>query len=135
MGAQKESRLSPRLMSSCPVPSQEVKILVFETNLMWSSKVLQSLKALGHEAILTKDLPSPELKADAAIVNLGQPSPDPSELVRTLKELGIPVIAHAGHKETALHQQGKDLAVAVMATNSELTFKMENLLQRIAPGS
>ena len=106
-----------------------MKILVFESNLMWSSRLMQTLRKLGHEPILTQK-PGP---ADAAIVNLGEG--DPKELVAQLHASGVKVIAHAGHKEKLLHQLGRDAGADVLATNSELTYKLPQLLEGVAPST
>ena len=101
-------------------------VLIFENNLMWSARLVKSLQALGHTAQVLPASPENLPEAQAAIVNLG--SPEAANLVPTLKAQGIYVIAHAGHKEKELRQLGKDLAVDRLASNSELTFKLAQLL-------
>lgn len=103
-------------------------VLVFEDNLMWSARLRQSLRALGHEATMLASLPEELPDADAAIVNLGSAKIDPTQLVERLKAAGIYVIAHAGHKEKELRQLGKDLGCDRLASNSELTFRLGDLL-------
>jgi hypothetical protein len=105
-----------------------MRVLVYEDNLMWSSRLVKSLKALGHEALLRTKLPAEIEEADAAIVNLGSASIPAAELIPMLKERGIHVIGHAGHKETELIQFGKDAGCDTLATNSQITFKLEELL-------
>lgn len=97
---------------------------------MWSARLAQSLKALGHEATVLARTPEQLPQAEAAIVNLG--SSDAASLVPLLKGAGIYVIAHAGHKEKQLHELGRDLGCDRLASNSELTFKLEGLLPRIS---
>lgn len=92
---------------------------------------MQSLRGLGHEGVLLTRAPAEGSGADAAIVNLGQTEPNPTELISVLQGLGIPVIAHSGHKETALRDVGKRAGVEVLATNSELTHKLGEILERI----
>lgn len=105
-----------------------MRILVLETNLMWTSRLRQSLVGLGHEPVVAAK--APEAVFDAAIVNLGE------EALRVqvpdLVERGIWVIAHAGHKEKELHGIGKGLGCSRLATNSELTFKLEQLLNEVS---
>lgn len=108
-----------------------MRIFVFEDNLMWSSRLLQSLKALGHEPILRTSLPESAEGALAAIVNLGSQKIPASELIRRLKALGVHVIGHAGHKEKELMEFGKDAGCDTLASNSELTFKIEGLLAKV----
>jgi hypothetical protein len=105
-----------------------MKVLVFETNLMWSSRLVKSLRGLGHEAEVRTELPEPDVHADAAIVNLGDAHPDPKELVHRLKKADVFVIGHAGHKEKDLHALGREAGCDRLASNSELTFKLETLL-------
>jgi hypothetical protein len=105
-----------------------MKFWVFESNLMWSSRLLQSLRGLGHEASVRSLVPEDEL-ADGAIINLGDPKAQ--FLVPDLKQLGVFVIAHAGHKEKELLELGKDLEVDRLAANSELTYKLPQILEEL----
>ena len=105
-------------------------ILIFEDNLIWSTRLLRTLKALGHEAEVAKHVPESPDTADAAIVNLG--APELMALVPQLREAGMKVIGHAGHKEKDLHALGKEVGCDVLATNSELTFKIEAVLLKAA---
>ena len=93
--------------------------------------MLKTLKALGHEPVLRTASPESSEGAEAAIVNLGSPRIPTAELIPRLKQLGVHVIGHAGHKEKELMQFGKDAGCDTLATNSELTFKIENILARI----
>ena len=97
--------------------------------------MLQTLKALGHEPLLRSKLPADSEGAVVAIVNLGSPKIHTAELIPGLKSLGIHVIGHAGHKEKELMAFGKDAGCDTLATNSELTFKIEALLKRIEGSS
>jgi len=106
-----------------------MKVLIFEDNLMWSSRLTQSLKAFGHEPAVRTGLPAEAEGATAAIINLGSKSPDPAALVTRLHELGIRVIAHAGHREKELIELGRAAGADVLATNSELTFKLPKLVE------
>jgi hypothetical protein len=108
-----------------------MRILVFETNLMWSSRLAQTLSNLGHEPLLRSQLPESAESSKAAIVNLGDGNLDAKTLVAKLHELGVTVIAHAGHKEKELHELGRMANVEILATNSELTFKLEQLLAQV----
>jgi hypothetical protein len=110
-----------------------MKVLIFEDNLMWSQRLRQSVAALGHEAVLFSTTPNQMVSGDVAIVNLGSPKISPSELVPMLKEAGIRIIAHAGHKEKELRELGKSLGCERIASNSELTFKLGELLHSAVP--
>ena len=106
-------------------------VLIFESNLMWSSRLVQSLRNLGHEPLLRTKMPETSEGAEAAIVNLGDHALDPKPLVARLQELCVRVIAHAGHKEKDLMQLGRDANVEILATNGQLTFKLESLLEQV----
>jgi len=112
-----------------------VKIAIFEENLMWGPRLVQSVRGLGHEPMLiergTTDLPD----ADLAIINLGSPVFPPETLVPALKAKSIRIIAHAGHKEKQLHEIGKDLNCDYLATNSELTFKLPQIIVKVTEPS
>jgi hypothetical protein len=99
---------------------------------MWSARLAQSLRGLGHEPVVLTSMPAADERGEAAIVNLGDRLP-PAELVERLHGLGIPVIAHAGHKERELHELGRQAGADRLATNSELTFKLPELLAEIIP--
>lgn len=105
-----------------------MKVLVFEDNLMWSARLRQTLTAHGHEPEV-RSRPVGPYEADAAVVNLG--APEVTELIRALQAAATPVIGHAGHKETALRELGKQLGVDILASNSELTHKLPELLERL----
>lgn len=106
-----------------------MRVLVFEPNLMWSARLKRSLVALGHEPVLRTSYAREP--ADAAIVNLGESALDPTALIDALHQSGVPVIAHAGHKEKELAALGRQAGADVLATNSQLTFKLEELLSLV----
>jgi hypothetical protein len=105
-----------------------MKILVFEENLMWSSRLVKTLTAFGHTAVLVRELPIQADGASVAVINLGTKEPAPGVLVERLHELGIKVIAHAGHRETELIALGKASGADVLATNREITYKLPELV-------
>lgn len=106
-------------------------VWTFETNLMWSSKLKQSLRLLGHECLVLRTIPE-EGTADAAIVNLGETGA--SELLAALRERGVPTVAHAGHKEKELHDLGREAGATLLATNSEMANKLPQLLEKLTTG-
>lgn len=105
-----------------------MKLWIFEDNLMWSSRLLQSLRALGHEASVETSIPGGE-PAKVAILNLA--SKNFADLVPRLRAAGVYTICHAGHKEKELLQLGRDSGCDAVATNSELTYKLETLLEAV----
>lgn len=106
-------------------------IWIFEANLMWSAKLALSLKKLGHDPKVVTQIPEGE-PAQVAIINLGSHQLPAAELAPKLRSLGIKTLAHAGHKETELLELGRDLGIDRLATNSELTFKIEQILAELS---
>jgi len=112
-----------------------MQILVIEPNLFWSVRLMKSIAALGHAPMLASS-PNAELPdAEVAIVNLGAAEFDPPALVPRLRSRGIYVIGHAGHKELDLRAMGRAAGCDRIASNSEMTFKLEALLTEAAAGT
>lgn len=105
-----------------------MRVLVFEPNLFWSSRLVKTVSALGHAATLVSRLADEYPEAEVAIVNLGASELDPPSLIPRLRGLGIYVIGHAGHKETDLREMGMAAGCDRLASNSEMTFKLGSLL-------
>jgi hypothetical protein len=114
------------------VHHEAVRILVYEDNLMWSVRLEKTLRALNHQPV-TFARPEPQ-PADAAIVNLGAASLEPEILVPRLRQLGVHVIGHAGHREKELHELGRVIGCDTLATNRELTYSLERLLVVVNSG-
>lgn len=106
-------------------------VLVVEDNLLWSERLKKSLLSLGHEALVVAPSAADRPGCDVAIVNLSQSSA--GEEVRRLKSMGAWVIGHAGHKERDLISAGKEYGCDRVASNSELTYKLEKLLAEAKP--
>jgi len=105
-----------------------MNVLVLETNLMWVSKLRLSLTGLGHTAVFQRDVPSDLSGFDLAIVNLGEEPARLASVVQTLQGAGVPILAHAGHKEKELHELGHSLGITALATNSEMANSLERVL-------
>ncbi|MBC8064866.1 MAG: hypothetical protein H7Y17_08555 [Chlorobia bacterium] len=108
-----------------------MRVLIFEDNLMWGPRLAKSVQAFGHEPLVIAKLREALPTGDLAIVNLGSLSMPASDLVPRLKAAGFKVLAHAGHKEKELHDLGRDLGCDRLATNSEITHKLEQILAEI----
>lgn len=103
-----------------------MKVLVYESNLLWSVRIANHVRALGHSAtVMAKPTPR---QGDIAIVNLGEG--DASTLVPSLKNLGVKTIGHAGHKEKDLFSLGRQSGCDVLATNSQLRNELPALLEK-----
>jgi hypothetical protein len=105
-----------------------VRVLIFEDNLMWSQRLAQSVKGLGHGALVLHRMPGELPPGDAAIVNLGSPRFDLGVLVTLLKDHGVFVVGHAGHKEKPLLQLGNEHGCDLVVSNSVITFKLDQVL-------
>lgn len=105
-----------------------MEVLVFEDNLLWSSRLQKTLRSLGHEPTVLTHTP-PSTDAPLAIVNLSARAFDPTSVVGDLRALGVYVIGHAGHKEKELLTLGKEAGCDRLATNSQVTFELDRLLE------
>lgn len=110
------------------------KVAIFESNLLWSVRLRKNLGDLGFQAEVFGKGSTPDAASgfDAAIVNLADANYPVADLVTGLRELGVKVIGHAGHKEKELHQLGRDIGCDLLATNSQLTHKLGWLLEQLA---
>lgn len=100
---------------------------------MWSAKLAQSIRGLGHEMI-RGDLDQLQ-PADVAIVNLGELGERSASVVENLHGLGMKVVAHAGHKEKELLLIGKESGADFLASNSQLTFKLPQIFDSLFDGT
>ena len=103
-----------------------MRVLIIERNLLWSSRLANSVRGLGHEAQVV-DVAPDELDADVAIINLAEPDMD---AISRLNARSIKIVAHAGHKEKERLAHGRSAGCELVVTNSELTFKLEEILAR-----
>ena len=104
-------------------------VLIFENNLMWSPRLVKSVEGLGHKAVVVDRIPDEFPEADIAILNLGYgPEDQMKELIALLRDRNVHVIGHAGHKEKEKLEVGKEMGCDRLATNSEITFKLDRLL-------
>lgn len=101
-------------------------VLLYERNLLWSVRLKNAFAALGHEAKVA-DAPA---GADLAVVNLSE-TERASALVPELRALGVPILAHAGHREKELMALGRELGVERLATNGQLANDLPGVLARM----
>lgn len=106
-------------------------MLVLDENLFWTSRLGKGLEALGHETVALAEVPEEWPDAEVAVVNLGSQEFEPRSTVAALREKGIKVVGHAGHKEGTLLGTGEEAGCELVVTNSELTFKLEQILARL----
>jgi hypothetical protein len=104
-----------------------MRIIILERNLIWSSRLVNAAKTLGHEAQVMTELPE-VIEADVAIINLAEPD---TRVFAPLASAGVKIVAHAGHKEKDKLQLGKSAGCDLVVTNSELTFKLADILEKV----
>ncbi len=104
-----------------------MNVLILETNLLWSERLKRGVRALGHEPCVSAALPGAMAQYDLAVVNLAELDP---EAVRALRAEGVRVVGHAGHKEKDLLELGRAAGCDALATNSEITHKLAEVLAR-----
>jgi len=107
-----------------------MKVLVIEGNLMWSPRLAKSVAATGNDPVVMAAPPDPLPSGfDAVILNLGELAERATEVTAAFQAMGTVVIAHAGHKELDLHELGRAAGCDILATNGELTWKLEKILE------
>lgn len=106
----------------------DMRVAIYEDNLMWSARLVRNLQALGHEAVVLETQPDTLPAADVAIVNLGSAVFAATSLVPALKQSGAHVIGHAGHKEKPLLAAGNESGCDQVVSNSTLTFRLAEIL-------
>ena len=109
----------------------DVTVLILEEDLLWSMRLRNGVTAAGHTPIVF-DRPAEELpEADMVLVNLGSRRFPPDEWIPRLREKGLYVIAHTGHKESELIELGKSLVVDQLVTNGMLARRLPDILAKI----
>jgi hypothetical protein len=108
-----------------------MKIWVFDDNLLWTTRLVRGLAALGHRAEPLLDIPIGEPRADAALLNLSSKRVKEAMLIPRLRAMEILTIGFAGHKEKQLLEEGAALGCDVLATNSEVALNLEHLMARV----
>ena len=106
-------------------------ILIFDENLLWSSRLKSGVEGTGNTAVVIDRMPLEPISADIAIVNLASRAMPAETLIPLLKTQNIKVVAHAGHKEKPLLLVGQDSGADLVVTNGELTNKLAEILGRL----
>ena len=102
---------------------------------MWSTRLLNGVKACGHEAVLVERFGGEFGEGEVAIVNLGSGRLMSSGLIGRLKEAGIVVIGHAGHKEKELMAAGRAAGCDMVVTHSAMAEDLGKVLSGAVQGS
>ncbi len=106
------------------------KVLVIEPDLLWSSRISQTLKASDIPFQLASKVPDSAEGIAVAIVPLSCKLLSPEACIPALLHLGIPVIAHAGHRDAELLQLGRDLNATQVVTNGSLARSLPTILRQ-----
>lgn len=101
-----------------------MRVLLLEDNLMWSVRVMNGLKTLGHEVVISID----DAPIDLAIVDLATTVGDPMETVRQLRAKGVRVLGHVGHKDKELWRQGEEAGCDKVVSNGSLANRLQAVL-------
>lgn len=107
-------------------------LLLFEDDLMWSSRIRVAAQELGIVTIVVRNLETIP-QGDVAIFNLSHRSLQPDAVRARLKESNTPCIAHAGHKEKPKLDEARRLGFDRIATNGEVSRRLLQLLLDVAP--
>ncbi|HIQ49144.1 MAG TPA: hypothetical protein EYH58_05905 [Aquifex aeolicus] len=102
-----------------------MKVFLYDTNLIISSKIKNQLKALGVQLVNRENVDEDCI----ALVNLE--SPKGLEISKELKEKGIKVIGYCGHKNLSLMQEAKNLGVDLVVPNSQVAANLANILHEV----
>nr|CAA9273103.1 hypothetical protein AVDCRST_MAG63-3063 [uncultured Armatimonadetes bacterium] len=120
-----------------------VLLLLVADDLMFPSRVREGLKPLGHSLRVVGTEPAARETAArerpaAILVNLNARRLDPVALIRALKAdaatRAIPVLAFAGHVETAKHDAARAAGADMTAANSSVSLHLPKLLARLLSG-
>lgn len=103
-------------------------VAIYETNLMWSVRLQKGIEALGHSCEVVSIAALPKTTASLAILNLGTESFCQASHLTALREQGTVTVGHAGHKESALLDGGRQNGVDHVVTNSMLAHKLADIL-------
>lgn len=101
-----------------------MRVLLLEDNLLWSVRLANGIRALGHEA-------SGDASAgpfDLAIVNLSSPACCDEGILGALKSEGTVIVGHAGHKEAPILRRGVEVGCDHTVSNGTLSHKLADVL-------
>ena len=115
------------------------KIVLVETNIFFSAKIVAQLKQLGYSVDTESSYQGVKDKAglgiSAIIIDLAARDINVLEMVKKLKDspetASIPVIGFCGHSERALLESARSYGCDVVTTNSKITSDLPAVLDRI----
>ncbi len=128
-----------------PAPPTRPLLLLIADDLLFPSRIREAVKPLGLDlrvvateaaarAVFASALPLPR----AVLVNLNARRLDPAALIRALKAdpatASVPLLAFAGHVETAKHEAARAAGADMVAANSSVSLHLGKLLDRLWAG-
>jgi len=135
--------MSDNLGEGQPDPAPRRLFLVSD-DLLFPSRIREALKPLGHAlqvgATLTsvRDALAGAAPPETILVNLNSRRGDPLALIHALKSdpatRNVPLLAFAGHVETAKHQAAREAGADLTAANSSVSLHLPKLLGRLLSG-
>lgn len=120
-------------------------LLLIADDLLFPSRIREAAKPLGLElrvaateatarSVFASASPPPR----AVLVNLNARRLDPIALIRALKAdpatASVPLLAFAGHVETAKHEAARAAGADMVAANSSVSLHLGKLLDRLLSG-
>ncbi len=124
-----------------PLPAARPLLLLIADDLLFPSRIREAVKPLDLElrvvateaAARAVFVLSPPPRA--ILVNLNARRLDPVALIGALKAdpatAGVPLLAFAGHVETAKHEDARAAGADLVATNSSVSLHLGKLLDRL----
>ncbi|GAB6065442.1 hypothetical protein JCM9492_05340 [Aquifex pyrophilus] len=99
-----------------------MKVFLYDTNLILSSRIKSQLKNLNAELVKKEDVGEDTV----ALINLE--SPKAFEVLKELKEKGAKVIGYCGHKNISLIEEARKLGADEVVPNSRIAGDLRTLL-------
>lgn len=109
-----------------------MKVALFEPNLFWAAKVRSAIVAAGWECVVASEGQWRDVRA--LVVGLYAPEEALRRVVAEARRNRLPVVGHAGHKEKALLNLGRELGCDRVLTNGELAHRLKAHLQAVLEG-
>ena len=128
--------------ADAPPPARPLLLLIAD-DLLFPSRIREAIKPLGWELrVAATEAAARAVFASAApravLVNLNARRLDPVVLIRAFKAdpatACVPLLAFAGHVETAKHDAAREAGADLVAANSSVSLHLGKLLDRLLSG-
>jgi hypothetical protein len=102
------------------------RVVAVAPDLMFGSRIEETLRAAGHEVTLSPSLSEAPLdRADLLIGDLERENPE------ALVGVGVPVLGFYPHTETQIKQQAEAAGVDLVVPRSRMAREMPELVERL----